>query len=176
MRKGESMGGAVMDTLKSGLVNGPTLYGAQKIVAAVDMAVGNYATKAATTTTPAGGLPQELRTPLVGVALALVPELLFDDRAHPYAGKVSEYLLASALAQTLTLAGNKGVGPGVIDAMVNKVLAPIAGLGAASAAAGGAAGFLRGGAGAFLTPTGHGMGSTGVPHGARQTMRGFITE
>jgi hypothetical protein len=158
----KNIGAQVMDTLKSGLVDGPTLYLSQKLVGAVDAAGKNLAGTV---------IPQELRTPLVGVALALGSELAFGGSGYP--GKVSEYLLASAVAQTLALAGNGGSGmPGVLDTALNKALAPIANIGAAPALPSPTAtsGYIQGARGYI-----QGSGNYPLNRGAGGRMAGYVS-
>lgn len=166
------------EVLKTGAGDALILYPSLKLTGAVDSAAKNLL--------PAG-IPQEIRTPLVGVLLAAIPQLLSKNKL---ADRFSSMLMASALVHTIQLAGNKGTGlPGPIDQAVNKVLNPIAQLGAGTA--GSTQGYighnskLRG-----YTPPTKMRGYTGVnmvtsaPHsasmkgnGLRQNqMRGYMSE
>lgn len=111
-------GEKVWRTMKHGAVDALIMYPAGKLVWAVDSMGRNMLPL---------GMPQEARTPVVGLALAAIPQL-FGDNA--WTSRISELLLAQALVQTISQAGNKGTGlPGVIDEQVNKVFQPIASVG-----------------------------------------------
>lgn len=115
----------ITDTLKGGLVDGPTLYITQKLVSSVDSMGANYLPAA---------VPQEVRTPLLGMGLAMLPLLVSRGKL---ASKISEYTMANAVAQTLALAGNGGTGgPGVLDKAINPLFDKIAGMGAPTAPTG----------------------------------------
>lgn len=108
------------DTLQRGAGTGLLLYPSLKTVWAVDSMAKNFIGTA---------LPQELRTPLVGLLLSAIPQLFSSGRITD---RFSDMLMASALVQTIQQAGNAGTGgPGVIDNAVNKVFAPIAKMGMA---------------------------------------------
>jgi hypothetical protein len=159
---------AITETLKGGMVNGPTLYITQKLVSSVDAAGSNVLPKA---------VPQELRTPLVGLVLATVPLLVSD---HWLAEKVSEYTMANAVAQTLALAGNGGTGaPGVIDAPLNSVFDKIAAIGAPTVPSTGTQGYMlqRGHTAGYLAQRGTaGYVAPQPMAGMRTGMRGLTTE
>lgn len=159
---------AITETLKGGLVNGPTLYITQKLVSSVDAAGSNVLPKA---------VPQELRTPLVGLVLGALPLMVSD---HWLAEKVSEYSMANAVAQTLALAGNGGTGaPGVIDQAVNSVFDKVAALGAPAPGTG-TNGYIsqRNGTNGYMVQKRATQGY--LPNapmaGLRQPMRGLTTE
>jgi hypothetical protein len=151
----------ITETLKGGLVNGPTLYITQKLVSSVDSMGGNYLPAA---------VPQELRTPLVGLVLASVPLLISQGKlAH----KISEYTMANAVAQTLALAGNGGTGgPGVLDKAINPLFDKVAAMGAPVAGTG-TNGYMatRG----YVAPRST-QGYVQPMAGLRNTMRGLTTE
>lgn len=159
---------AITETLKGGLVNGPTLYITQKLVSSVDAAGSNVLPKA---------VPQELRTPLVGLVLGSLPLMVSN---HWLAEKVSEYTMANAVAQTLALAGNGGTGaPGVIDQAVNSVFDKVAALGAPAAPGTGTNGYMvQRGTNGYMVPKRATQGY--LPNapmaGLRQPMRGLTTE
>jgi hypothetical protein len=152
----------ITDTLKGGLVNGPTLYITQKLVSSVDSMGGNYLPAA---------VPQELRTPLVGLVLASVPLLISQGKlAH----KISEYTMANAVAQTLALAGNGGTGgPGVLDKAINPLFDKVAAMGAP--VAGGTNGGYMATRG-YVAPRSTQGGYVQATAGMRSTMRGMTTE
>lgn len=135
----DEMGGVV----KKGLINGPTLYLTQKLVASSDIAAGRAF---------GPGFNESLRTPLVGLALATLPVALSN---HWMAEKASEYIMANAVAQTLTRIGrtpaaNGAVPPnGPLDQQINSLFMPIANLGAPAAPPAGGGG--AGGMGAYIS-------------------------
>lgn len=138
--------------LRRGAVDGPVLYATQKLVSYGDVAASNLAPR----------IPQELRTPLLGLLLGTAPLMLSN---HWLAEKISEYSMANAVAQTIALAGNKGSGtPGPIDQAVNKVFAPIASIG------------MKGLHGGFPSAGMHGyMAPTRTMHGYVQpAMHGYV--
>lgn len=154
----------ITHVLKGGMVNGPTLYITQKLVSSVDQA-GSHVLPAA--------VPQELRTPVVGLALATLP-LLFAPNSR-LANKVSEYTMANAVAQTLALAGNGGTGgPGIIDNAVNPLFDRIAALGAP--AGGATSGYVKGGTRGYVGGGTKGYVGGGATAGLRKPMRGLTTE
>lgn len=110
----------VMDTLKHGSADALFLYPSMKLTWAFDSMARNYLPPA---------IPQEARTPVVGMGLALLPQLFADNY---WTDKFSDMLLASSLVQTVQQAGNAGSGmPGPLDQTVNSWLQPIANAGMA---------------------------------------------
>lgn len=149
---------SITQTLKGGAINGPTLYLTQKLVSAVDAAGSNVLPAA---------VPQEVRTPVIGLVLGTLPLLVSN---HWLAEKISEYTMANAVAQTISLAGNGGTGgPGPIDSAVNSVFDRIAALGAP--AAGATQGYVGASTQGYVGAT-RGY----VMQGMRQPMRGLTTE
>ena len=156
----------ITDTLKGGLVNGPTLYITQKLVSSVDSMGANYLPAA---------VPQELRTPVLGLVLASLPLLISQGKlAH----KVSEYTMANAVAQTLALAGNGGTGgPGVLDKAINPLFDKIAAMGAPAAPGATNGGYFAPNTkgGYFVPRTTQGYVQAPMA-GMRSGMRGLTTE
>jgi hypothetical protein len=159
----DGFGGRFFETIKGAPVNGLTLYGTGKIVGAVDSAAENLA---------GPNIPLWVRTPLVGVALALATEGLNEwlraSRAENWGDKVAEYTLANAVAQTLALAGGDGLQPGPLDKQVNTILAPVGNLFAPSP--GTTTGAYT--TGAYMNTSGYQQATQGM----RNSMRGWITE
>lgn len=151
----------ITQVLKGGLVNGPTLYITQKLVSSVDAAGSNVLPAA---------VPQEVRTPVVGLVLGTLPLLVSN---HWLAEKVSEYTMANAVAQTLALAGNGGTGgPGVLDQAIDPLFDKVAKLGAP--ATGATQGYLAPATRGYLAPATRGYVKPMA--GLRQPMRGLTTE
>ena len=112
------------NTIKGGLINGPILYATGKLVDVSDQAAFNMI---------GAGLPDMVRTPLVGLALATLPLALSD---HWLAEKASEYAMANAVASAITVAGAApGMDSGPIDTQVNAMLLPVANIGLPAGAA-----------------------------------------
>lgn len=113
--------------LKEGVINGPTLYLTQKAVLSVDIMSQNFLKNAQGTQM----IPQLVRTPLVGLALSTIPLMISDGWM---AEKISEYMMANAVAQTLTVGGSaNGVSSGPLNTQVNSIFQKIASIGASVA-------------------------------------------
>ena len=105
------------NVIKGGLINGPILYGTDKLLAVTDQAAYNMMPT----------LPAMARTPLVGLLLGTIPLALSD---HWLAAKASEYVMANAVSSALTTAGAApNVDSGPLDQQVNAMFLPIANLG-----------------------------------------------
>jgi hypothetical protein len=141
----------IKHVLKEGVVNGPALYLTQKLVLSTDIMSQNFLKNSA----GAQILPQMVRTPLVGLVLGTLPLMMSD---HWLAEKISEYSMANAVAQTLTVGGSpNGVTSGPLNTTVNGFFQSIANIGATvsgppSPPAAGTAGYMRRASAGYMAP------------------------
>ena len=109
----------MMGVVKGGLIDGPTLYLTGKLFDVSDQVAFNAVPS----------LPDMVRMPLVGLALATIPVAMSD---HWLAEKISEYTMAGAVASSITVAGApQGNASGPLDQQINAMLLPIANINSA---------------------------------------------